>query len=92
MTLELTRRQLAAACQQAEIWGSQVLDTHVGRDGDGPGLTLPVAKVPAFLAALTVVLAQEGRTTEAVNLSASVRTEPKGAAIAAYWPGALLEG
>jgi hypothetical protein len=92
MDLELTRRQLATACQQAEVFGSEVLDPHNGRDGSGPGLTLPVGQVPAFLAALALILAYEGSTREAANLATWVRTEPKGRAVVAYWPGAVLTG
>lgn len=92
MPLELTRHQLALACQQAEIAGSEILDPHVGRDGTGPGLTLPVVKVPEFLAALALILAYEGRSVDAANLATWVRTDPKGRAIAAYWPNAVLVG
>lgn len=88
--LELSRKDFTEACERAQVWGSVTVDPHQGRGATGPGLTLPVAKVNDFLAAMALIMADGGRSSDAVHLVARVRTEPQGRGVMAFWPDAVL--
>ncbi|WP_128378524.1 hypothetical protein [Streptomyces cavernae] len=90
MTLGLSRKHLTEACERADIWGYQLLDAHPGREGAGPGLTLPAGRLDSFLEALVLTLIEGGHGADAGEVSRRVCVEPKRSALVAYWPGAGL--
>jgi hypothetical protein len=90
LNLTLPRKHLVKACEQADVLGSEILDSHTGRRGTGAGLTLPTWKANEVLAALAQLLIDDGRGSDAAHVIAGNFTEPKGRALVAYWPDATL--
>jgi hypothetical protein len=89
MALELSRKHLTKACERIDVWGSQLL-TGGPTGAASAGITLPPAKVNAYLAALGQVLTEDGREADATETSRQVRLAPKGRAVIAYWVGATF--
>lgn len=89
MALELSRKHLAKACEQIEVWGYKVFANH-NPGGTGVAITLPPAKVGEFMTALAELIAEDGREDDAEDATHLVHTSPKGRAIKATWPGAVL--
>jgi hypothetical protein len=87
--LNLSRKHVIKACEDIDVWGYKILSSPKANT-PGVAVTLPPSKVGEFVAAMARILTGEGREDDADDLTFQVINNPKGRAIAATWPGAVL--
>lgn len=89
--MKLDRRNIVTAAENIDLYEEDysIRESYPGRYGvAGAGIVLPdTCKVTEFMVSLALVLAEDGRGEDALDLAGLTRTDSMGLSTIAYWSG-----
>lgn len=92
--MQISRQDIVIAAENADLREDDysIRESYAGRfDVTGAGVVLPASDTTLFMVSLAVLLAEDGRSEDALNLARLAHTDSMGLdGVIVYWGGVEL--